>query len=439
MDLLVFLDQNSSRVQYVFEHVFKYFYGLDLLFTSDRNYFVKSKTPKISYSNSPVSNTIFFQSSDLLFDSIIVNQELKISTYKGVKVFFLCSDSKSILPFDPFACIFYMLSRYEEYIIEEKDKFDRFPATASLAYKNSFLDIPVVDYWIRFIGDILKEKFPTLVLKDHTFKYINTIDVDNTFAYLEKGFFRNMGGYLYSFIKLDFSNILERTSVLLNKKVDPYDNYEKILSIHHKYNLTSLFFFLLGNYAKYDRNVSFRSQKLQSKIHKIHQSCEIGIHASYKSIKYPNNLTKEISRLENILGQKISKNRQHFISLNLPFTYQNLIKNNITDDYSMGFPSLPGFRAGTSHNFFFFDLTKNIKTTLLIHPFCVMDVTLKNYMNLTKEEAFSVVQPLIEEVKTVKGCFMSIWHNESFDNNKEWTGWSDVYETIIRYILHERT
>ena len=83
MDLLVFLDQNSPRVEYVFEHVFNYFYGLDLLFTSDRNYFIKSKNPKISYSNSPVSNTIFFQSSDLLFDSIITKQELKISTTLG--------------------------------------------------------------------------------------------------------------------------------------------------------------------------------------------------------------------------------------------------------------------------------------------------------------------------------------------------------------------
>ena len=57
-------------------------------------------------------------------------------------------------------------------------------------------------------------------------------------------------------------------------------------------------------------------------------------------------------------------------------------------------------------------------------------------MNLNKEEAFSFVQPLIDEVKAVNGCFMSIWHNESFDSNKEWIGWTDVYETIIRYILH---
>jgi hypothetical protein len=42
---------------------------------------------------------------------------------------------------------------------------------------------------------------------------------------------------------------------------------------------------------------------------------------------------------------------------------------------------------------------------------------------------------MIDEVKAVKGTFISIWHNESLSNSKRWAGWDKVYEEMIKYAV----
>ena len=84
----------------------------DIQYTTDVNLFLDSAIPKIQYSNKPVSNALFFQSANLLFEQNVRQQDVKMSIYKNTKIFFLSSDMSSCLPFDPFAASFYMLTRY---------------------------------------------------------------------------------------------------------------------------------------------------------------------------------------------------------------------------------------------------------------------------------------------------------------------------------------
>lgn len=438
MDLLIFADSISPRIEYVFNHIFVDQLGLKYKITTQINAFNASDKPKLSYSKKKITNGIFLQAHKILFETKIVKQDINISVYKNQPIFFTSTNIESILPFDPFAAIFYMLSRYEEYLDNKLDRFGRFPASESLAFKNQFLQIPVVDKWIIFIKDFLLLEYPHLKFKEHNFSYLNTIDIDNAFAYLEKGFFRTVGSFMWSIIKLNFNEFFCRLNVLLGYKRDPYDTYDKLLSIHNKYNLKTIIFFLLANYGRLDRNVSYKSKKYQSLINYFKQFFEIGIHASYASLSNPKNLHLEIERLNSISGLCITKNRQHYLVLNLPSNYENLIKNNILEDYSMGFPDDIGFRAGTSHSFNFFNLKENTATDLLLRPFCAMDITLKNYLELTPHEAVSKIKLLIDEVKKVHGCFISIWHNESFKNSPQLDEWFITYENMIRYSLHEK-
>ncbi len=97
----------------------------------------------------------------------------------------------------------------------------------------------------------------------------------------------------------------------------------------------------------------------------------------------------------------------------------------------MGFQDHIGFRAGTCTPFKWFDLTKNKTSELTIYPFCVMDVTLKNYMKLSEKEAEKVILKLLESVKKVNGTFISIFHNDSISNYGEWESWKELYEKLI--------
>jgi hypothetical protein len=116
--------------------------------------------------------------------------------------------------------------------------------------------------------------------------------------------------------------------------------------------------------------------------------------------------------------------------LKLPETYRRLIELDITDDYTMGYAYRVGFRASICTPFYFYDLDNEQITGLKIHPFAVMDATLKYYMKVQPEQAMSYISPLIKEVKKVNGDFISLWHNESLSENKIWAGWKNIYEQM---------
>jgi hypothetical protein len=158
----------------------------------------------------------------------------------------------------------------------------------------------------------------------------------------------------------------------------------------------------------------------------------VGIHPSYNTIEHPALLKKEIRNLRTVLNKDITSSRQHFLRIVLPSTYRNLIEHDITDDYSMGYAALPGFRAGICTPFNFYDLDLEMETKLRIHPFAVMDGTLNDYLGLTPADAIDEIKSLIREVKKVDGTFISLWHNESLSEKKRWKGWKRVYEQLIK-------
>ena len=127
---------------------------------------------------------------------------------------------------------------------------------------------------------------------------------------------------------------------------------------------------------------------------------------------------------------QITKSRQHFLRLKFPDTYRQLLNAGILEDYTMGYASNPGFRAGICTPYFFYDLKKETTTNLVILPFQIMDVTLKDYMKLSPAEALKEIEMLMMEVKQVNGTFVSIWHNETITNSGVWEGYREVFEKM---------
>ena len=41
---------------------------------------------------------------------------------------------------------------------------------------------------------------------------------------------------------------------------------------------------------------------------------------------------------------------------------------------------------------------------------------------------------IINNIKIVNGNFISIWHNESLNDNGKWVNWKSVYEDMIKFI-----
>lgn len=434
--LLVYCHQITSRSKYAFKLIFNDLLQVPHALTTSLDDYQAFDGPKFSYSKRRVDHTPWIYCSGLLFEKGIKYHEINTFTWNQTKAFFKAPASADF-PFDPFAASFYLVSRYEEYLPHIKDSHQRFIAEQSIAYQEAFLDKPVVDYYALALYAFLKSKYADLPEHKRTYKYVPTIDIDNAYAIRNKGFERIIAGLFQNLINADFPAFKERLLVTLHLKKDPYDTYEYQLKLIKEYGLKVIYFILLGDYAQYDKNVAATNKNLQSLIKFLADYAEIGIHPSYASNKQPNKLLKEISRLSVILHREIKKSRQHYLKLSLPETYQRLIEADITDDYTMGYPSQLGYRASTCTPFFFYDLDLETETSLKVHPFAVMDGTLKDYLNLPNDKIFKTVKPFIDEARKVKGTFVTIWHNETFAENQRWKGWRKIYEDITKEAIKD--
>ncbi len=427
--ILIYTPKITTRLRYILDFILGDLLLLDFKLTSNKEEFEIYPDPKLSYANQPVADEIFFFTTPILFEKKIRKQSIEIFEYEEHKVFYK-TNSKSALPFDPFAASFYLLSRYEEYLPHYKDSIDRFPAVESLAYKADFLQQPVIDQWALIIKKLILEKYPSFKFKKKKYHFTPTYDVDSAYAYRNKGLVRNLGGYLIALQNRNWTAIKERTRVLCNLKKDPFDTYEYQIELHKKYHLHSIYFFLVGDYDEYDKNISIRETEFQELIKSMADHGDVGIHPSFASNKDKEKLFKEIKDLALVLKRDIKKSRQHFLKLNIPNTYQRLIEYNITDDYSMGYATNIGFRASTSNSFYFYNLTHEIPTKLRVHPFAIMDATFQYYLKLSPEDAFSASQTIIDRVKKVNGHLMTLWHNNSLSKEQA-PAWRSLYEKII--------
>ena len=315
------------------------------------------------------------------------------------------------------------------------DQHGRFTAHLSTNARLHILNKPVVNIWVEKIKSALSEAYPSLLFPKRKYKFIPTYDIDSAFAYKQKGLVRTIGGYVLALRDFRWGDIAQRTRVLTNREKDPFDTFDLQISYQKKYKLKPIYFFLFAHYGQYDKNINTRNSKFRFLVKSMGDYASVGIHSSYNTNEHPELIAKEIRNLKSVLNKDIACNRQHFLRLALPTTYRNLIEYDITDDYSMGYAGLPGFRAGICTSYNFYDLDLEAETKLRIHPFAVMDGTLNDYMGLTPADAIDQVKALIDEVKKVDGTFISLWHNESLSDQKRWKGWRKVYEQLIEYAI----
>ena len=429
--LLVYSHSLTPRLRYATGALLGTMLGLEHRLTDKKDEFLAFEGAKFSYTFSAMGNEPHFQCSRLLFERGLTEHDIQVGTYKGINVLIPVSQSNSALPFDPFAAAFFMLSRYEEYMPHIRDHYNRFEATESLAYRHGFLQVPVVDHWALMVYEVLKQCYPNLPGHNRSYRFINTIDIDNAYAYRLKGVARTFGAMARDVTTADFATLRNRIKVLLGKQTDPYDTYDLMLELIKKHKVPTLIFFLLGDYGVNDKNIAHNNPLFGNLIRQLADHAEVGIHPSFGSNSQPDNVGKEKARLEAITHRKVTASRQHFLVLHMPTTYRRLLQVGIRHDHSMGYAASTGFRAGTCTPFKFYDVDMEQETPLTIHPFAVMDATLRHYMQVSPAEAEANVTELVARVKAVQGTFISLWHNETISDQGIWAGWQRVYHHVM--------
>lgn len=427
--LLVYTHKITPRLKYVFTHVAKSYLRTPIKFTTVIEEFISHDSLKISYTKQPLGKELFFKSHDLLFEEGISDVEINVSTWDGVKAFFFVGD-KSEIPYDIFAASFYLISRYEEYLPHVKDEFGRFTANQSLAYEHGFLGEPIVDIWLLRFKEILQNKFDSFTFSSKSYEFIPVVDVPSAYLYKGKSLMRTVGEVIKDALNFKLKNIYKRSLVLSNLRKDPYDIFTWIINKQKSTNVNFVFFFLVGKYSKYDKNISISDKRFKSLLKTISDYSKVGIKPSYNTLFDFLEFKNEKKSFEQVVNFDIKYSRNSFSKLNLPFYYRDLLNLDIHKDFTMGYVDQIGFRAGTSYPFKFYDLEYEMQTPLEVFPYQLIDSSFLQFNSfLDKSENFIKIK---KKVKAVNGTFIPVFHNYSLGNIEKWNGFKKLFELVLK-------
>lgn len=422
--ITVYCSKKTSRLNYVIEFIFSSVLSLEYIITNNQNQLngtvINYSKEKLSVKSFHIYPTEFLKSKDRNVSNYI--------SYNSKENHFFKVQSGD-LSFDIFSAVFFLISRMEEYNLKSYDEHERYISKNSCLVKLNLEKKPIVDIWCLDLLQKINNFFNVGIKSPKKFIQYCTFDIDNAYAFKNKGLIRNSGSLLKDLFFLRNYKLKQRFQYLLGVNKDPYDNYNYLADFLKKNNLKAVFFFLLSKYGKMDKNINPKNTNLKKLIKLIYRDHKVGIHPSYRSFNKINTVKQEINLLKETINEEITQSRFHYLRFSFPESFQILNDLGINYDYSMGYTDRVGFRAGTCTPFNFYDLENEIATQLIVVPFCYMDGVLNDHFKYSCKSSIEIIRNLKNNVKYVNGQFTSIWHNESLSNLDRWKGWRSVFES----------
>ena len=329
---------------------------------------------------------------------------------------------------DLVASAFFMLTRWEEFVRPERDRHGRFPAAASLAAQNGFLEIPVVDEYVALLANWLSRSGFHLSPNESHYTLHLSHDVDHPLLWWRAADrIKTLSGSL-----LKRKNPREFAFWLRRGRPDPFDSFDWLMDVSERRGLVSHFNFLGERATDSDCWYPFAHPFVQQLIKKIAQrGHEIGFHPSYEAFDDKQRFLQELGSVRQAAAPAtVRSGRQHYLRFAAPFTWQMWSDAGMETDSTMGYAETPGFRCGTCHSFPVFNFLTRQVLPLRELPLVAMDVSFALYRNDSPEEAAHLLGRLREQVRKHRGVFTLLWHNSSLDDYF-WRHWKPVYETFV--------
>lgn len=355
------------------------------------------------------------------------------------------SEDKIVSELDIFGSSFFMLSRYEEAIAQERDALDRFPARASTAFKGGFLNRPIVNEYLEILWACIQKLWPTLKRKEKKFRTIVSCDVDTPFDLAYKSAFSTTKRMTADIIK---RQSIKKAAQTLNNyftikkegpQQDPYfKNLYYLPDFLESQNLPGAFYFICGNTAgPIDGDYNIVSDKFLHKLISdlVKRGHEVGIHGSYNTYLSYEQLSFEFKTFKKVLQELNIEThhiggRQHYLRWKTPETATIYDNVGITYDTSLTYADHSGFRCGVCYEYPLYDLNNRKMLNLMERPLVAMEGTIiqKKYMGLGYgSEALEFLLSLKNQCRIHHGDFTLLWHNSYLNTKDDY----NLFEEII--------
>lgn len=341
------------------------------------------------------------------------------------------ADSRMQCGLDLFASAFYMLTRWEEYVLPDRDAYGRFPAAAALAVRTGFIDRPVVNEYAALVWQMLVRLGWNQPRKAQRARLLLSHDVDHPRLWWSAaGRLRTLAGSL-----LARKNPRE-TLWWLRRHVwranDPFDIFDAWMDFSETNGHVSHFNFLGERPRHSDCYYSLQHPFVRNLLKKItERGHQIGFHPSREAFADPLVFQTELDSLRRVAPQAVISGRHHYLCFAAPHTWQRWENAGLAWDSTLGYSEAEGFRCGICQEFPVFNFLTRQTLALREKPLAAMDITLAQYRGYTPEQGYARLQALFGQVKKHGGEFVLLWHNSSW-NTYFWAPWQDVYTRFVR-------
>lgn len=352
--------------------------------------------------------------------------EYSIPVVYGSNQLFI-NNNQIIIKADLVGFTFFLLTGLNEVLDSHRDKHDRFPGTKSILYKLGILDRPVLDEYSFFLQNIITGLDNNYVYYAFNGKVNVTCDVDWPidpgliyFKHAALGAIRAI--LIEKRLKNSISFIYRYLKCKLGFKVIDYhlNNVYWIMDVNEEIGNEVIFFFIPTKTSPLDTDCTLETDVISNLLIDIsRRGHSIGMHPGYNTINSICNMIKCVDILVETLSKLRIKvesihSRQHFLRWDIKSTASVLNSLNVNYDYTMGYADVAGFKAGTSRNFYMFDLVNRTVLKIIQIPLIVMESTVisKRYESLGYSvESLNRFVKLKERSLKFGGNFNVLWHN----------------------------
>jgi hypothetical protein len=319
--------------------------------------------------------------------------------------------------------ILFTLSRVEESSCDTLDEHGRFPASASIAVKQDFVERPIIDEHGYAFQQALSALIPGWRPTQRPLYLKLTHDIDDV------GIPFQLRTSLAHAVKRGRPLATARDSLARVTNVNPAELHavRMLQEISKLKGLRSAYFWKASSITQHDSGYDPNHPKIQRVIRYLReQGCELGAHPGYKTFRDRTNLAAEIERLKDCLGVTALGGRQHYLRWT-PLTWQDWEACGLHYDSSVGFADRFGFRAGTSVPYRPWCFAENRELDLIEVPLILMDCTPVKYMSLSLQQARTRILAMVRRMEHTGGVFSLLWHNTPILDHA-YDGW---YEMIL--------
>jgi hypothetical protein len=223
---------------------------------------------------------------------------------------------------------------------------------------------------------------------------------------------------------------------------DPYWQFDRVMAIERDLGVRSAWYFLveqriqdrplrewltLDAWRLYAGRYSMDNPRIRAVVDDLADGdWEVGLHGSYHSPRDRDRLRAEKRAVEDVLGDRVTGVRQHYLNLAVPETWHHHRAVGLQYDASLGSSDDYGFQHG-------YGVKRPFDDEFVVFPLTIMEQSLPD-PGADFDAALAACESVLREARENDAVASVLWHPRHFSEH-DFPGYGRLYRTLVERAL----